>query len=141
MRPGLFPSEAKRKAAHRIMHHRHVDPEGVLRSHREGLAERCRQQATVLLVPDSTMLDRALSLREPQVEGEKKSARRLRGFEQAGEPGLTCPDTRMTLVRDCGRDRWSRFERQARCREKAVLLVRVSRGKRCNVQVAEVDGE
>ena len=36
---------------------------------------------------------------------------------------------------------WSLFERQARCGEKAVLSVRVSRGKRCNVQVAEVDGE
>ena len=41
---------------------------------------------------------------------------------------------------DCGSDMWSLFERQARWREKAVLLLRVSRGKRCNVQVAEVDG-
>ena len=95
MGPGLFPSQAKPKATHRIMHHRHVDPEGVLRSHREGLAERCRQRATVLLVPDTPMLDRARSLLA-QVGGEKTSACWLRGFEQAGEPGLTCPDTRMT---------------------------------------------
>lgn len=85
MRPGLFPSEAERKAARRIMHHRHVDLEGILRSHREGLAERCRQQARVLLVQNATVLNWARPLREPQEKGEKKSARWLRGFEPAIE--------------------------------------------------------
>ena len=55
--PTLFPGEAERRAAYRFLHNPRVDPDDILQPHREALAERCRQQPTVLLVQDTTTLN------------------------------------------------------------------------------------
>ena len=55
--PTLFPGEAERGAAYRFLHNSKAAPADILQPHREVLAERCRQQATVLLVQDTTTLN------------------------------------------------------------------------------------
>ena len=187
--PTLFPGEAERRAAYRFLHNPKVDPDDILQPHREALAERCRQQDTVLLAQDTTTLnwtrlkdctqglgplqERSSSarglfvhatlaftegrrplgvsgleswarpLQEPsgQEEREKESVRWLRGFEQALELGRACPGTRVIAVGDRESDMWSLFERQARCGDKAGLLVRASRGSQRAVLASEPDGD
>lgn len=53
----LFPGEAERRAAYRFLQNPKVDPDDILQPHREALAERCRQQDTVLLVQNTTTLN------------------------------------------------------------------------------------
>ena len=55
--PAMFPHKAARVGAYRFLHNDQVSATDVLQPHREALVERCRQEASVLLVQDTTTLN------------------------------------------------------------------------------------
>ena len=55
--PTIFPRRSAQVAAYRFLHNPHVTREDILQPHREALAERSRQERTVLLVQDTTSLN------------------------------------------------------------------------------------
>ena len=55
--PRLFPDRAAQAAAYRFLHNPHVTLADILHPHREALAERSRQERTVLAVQDTTALN------------------------------------------------------------------------------------
>ena len=55
--PAVFAHKAAQVGAYRFLHNDQVSATDVLQPHREALVERCRQQASVLLVQDTTTLN------------------------------------------------------------------------------------
>ena len=55
--PAVFAHKAARVGAYRFLHNDQVSATDVLQPHREALVERCRQEASVLLVQDTTTLN------------------------------------------------------------------------------------
>ena len=55
--PAVFAHKAARVGAYRFLHNDQVSATDVLQLHREALVERCRQEASVLLVQDTTTLN------------------------------------------------------------------------------------
>ena len=55
--PAIFPREAQRRAAVRLLHNGRVGAQDILQPHREALLERVQVERTVLLVQDTTTLN------------------------------------------------------------------------------------
>ncbi|MCY4611398.1 MAG: IS4 family transposase, partial [Gammaproteobacteria bacterium] len=55
--PQLFPKRAEQKAAYRFLSNPRVSMEELLEPHQEALADRCREEAVVLALQDTTMLN------------------------------------------------------------------------------------
>ena len=55
--PAIFPAEAERKAAYRLLSNDQVSMEHILVSHQEALAERCALESRVLALQDTSSLN------------------------------------------------------------------------------------
>ncbi len=55
--PVIFPGEAEQKAAYRLLSNPRVKMDGIVAAHKEAVVERCRGEALVLAIQDTSFLD------------------------------------------------------------------------------------
>ena len=108
--PAIFPHPAERKAAERFLHNDKVQERDILQPHREALLERVQQEATVLLVQDTTTLNYTNLQGSTSGLGPlKERANRARGLFVHAAVGFTEGGRPLGVS---GLERWARPEQE-----------------------------
>ena len=111
--PEMFPGEAERKAAHRLLSNPEVGMDDILEPHLEATAERGRREPVILAIQDTTTLN-------------------YNGLGSAEGLARACPGARTVVVCDREGDIWELLRKAEG--GGTELLVRACRSKRRRVR-------